>query len=84
MFLVCAELRSRITLQGYSCRTKIMHYKSQILHKLKWLLLLPFFILGILEETQPISVELFSSYEIDPVCFYSNFYIFFNFTTIKN
>lgn len=70
MFLVCAELRSQNTLQGHSCRTSIIHYKSQIVHKLKVLLLLPFFIFRILEETQPISVELFSNYEDDPVCFY--------------
>lgn len=70
MFLVCAELRSRNTLQGHSCRTSIIHYKSQILHKVKLLLFLPFFIFGFMEETQPISVELFSNYEDDPVCFF--------------
>lgn len=68
MFMVCIDMRDKDgTLLSHSCRTAMLHYRSDLLLTLKTLLLSPFFMLGSTEEKQGISIELFSDYEEDAV-----------------
>lgn len=63
MFLVCAEMRDHAqNLRGHSCRSTMMRYKSPLLTSISTWLLSPLLILGVREQKQTVSVELFSEY----------------------
>jgi len=54
----------------HSCRSAMLHYKSELLLTLKTLILSPFFLFGPTEEKQGVIVELFNDYEEDSVCIF--------------
>lgn len=66
MFMVCAEMRDQKTrLQGHSCRSAMLHYRSKLTRTISTLVMSPLIIFGFKEETQQIPVEIFSHYEDD-------------------
>ncbi|XP_026461669.1 seipin [Ctenocephalides felis] len=66
MFMVCAEMRDTASkLRGHSCRSAMLHYRSDLLHSLNTLALSPLLIIGTAEQKQIVPVELFSNYEED-------------------
>lgn len=63
MFLVCAELRDQgQNLRSHACRSTMLRYKSTLLTKISTWALSPLFILGMREQKQTVTVELFSDY----------------------
>lgn len=68
MFMVCVDLKDRDGEEiARSCRSAMLHYKSYIHHILSTLVYSPFLLSGSTEEKQVVHVELFSSFEEDPV-----------------
>lgn len=66
MFMVCAEMRDQSTsLRGHSCRSAMLHYKSNLANTIATWVFSPLIILGVREEKQDIFIELFSNYEDD-------------------
>ncbi|XP_060519598.1 seipin isoform X2 [Cylas formicarius] len=63
MFMVCIDFRGKNRkILANSCRSAMLHYKSNLLDTIYKLIFLPFFIFGSAEETQTVHVELFSDY----------------------
>lgn len=68
MFMVCIRLADRAGfLTSQSCRSGMLHYHSDLLHKAKVILLSPLFIFGAKEEKQVLNFELYSDFEEDQV-----------------
>lgn len=66
MFMVCAEMRDHGTqLRNHACRSAMLRYRSYLARTITTLVMSPLIVLGFKEETQQISVEIFSSYEDD-------------------
>ncbi|XP_059484481.1 seipin isoform X2 [Neocloeon triangulifer] len=66
MFMVCLSMRDKDgTLMSHSCRSAMLHYRSELLLTMKTLLFSPFLIFGPNEEKQGVIVELFADYEED-------------------
>ncbi|CAB0045098.1 unnamed protein product [Trichogramma brassicae] len=66
MFMVCAQMRSRNAyMVAHSCRSAMLHYRSDLLHTLKTLTFSPMMIFGSAEEKQNVVLELFGNFEED-------------------
>lgn len=66
MFMVCADLADKDgVMVSNSCRSTMLHYRSQLLSILTTLTLSPFMVLGSTEEKQTIVLELYSHFEED-------------------
>lgn len=66
MFQVCAEMREQGgELKGHSCRTAILHYKSDLLNWIATWIRAPLYMFGLREEKQLLEVELFSTFHDD-------------------
>ncbi|XP_039280483.1 seipin isoform X2 [Nilaparvata lugens] len=66
MFMVCADLADKDgVMVSNSCRSTMLHYRSQLLSILTTLTLSPFMVLGSSEEKQTIMLELYSHFEED-------------------
>ncbi|XP_018335303.2 seipin [Agrilus planipennis] len=64
MFMVCADFRERNgLLVASTCRSTMMHYRSNFIDFLYKAVFSPLYIFGGAEEKQNIQVELFSDYE---------------------
>lgn len=64
MFMVCVDFRaSNGKTLANSCRSAMLHYKSNLLDILYKLVFIPFFIFGSAEEKQTVHVELFADYK---------------------
>ncbi|XP_050311802.1 seipin isoform X2 [Anthonomus grandis grandis] len=64
MFMVCVEFRgSDGKTVANSCRSAMLHYKSNFLDTIYKVVFIPFFIFGSAEEKQVVHVELFSDYK---------------------
>lgn len=68
MFLVSMDMRSHggESLRQAS-RSTMLRYKSSLLQTISTMAFAPFFLYGVQEEKQMVTVELFSQYEEDPV-----------------
>lgn len=63
MFMVCAEMRDlRQNLRSHSCRSAMLRYKSPLLTQISTWVLSPLYILGLREEMQSLTVELFHDF----------------------
>ncbi len=66
--MVCIQLKDK---NGYlisqSCRSNMMHYRSDLLAKAKLVLFSPLFIFGAKEEKQTVTFEPYSDFEEDQV-----------------
>lgn len=68
MFMVCVQLKDKHgVLSSQSCRSNMLHYRSDLLHKLKLLLFSPLYIFGSREEKQSLIFELYSDFVEDQV-----------------
>lgn len=68
MFMVCVHVRDKDgALLSHSCRSAMLHYRSELLLSLKTLVFSPLFMLGPAEEKQGVTVELFQDYMEDAV-----------------
>lgn len=66
MFMVCADMRDqKARLQSHSCRSAMLHYRSQLARTISTLVMSPLIVFGFKEETQQIPVEIFANYEDD-------------------
>ncbi|KAK7580396.1 hypothetical protein V9T40_001025 [Parthenolecanium corni] len=66
MFMVCVQLKDKHgVLSSQSCRSNMLHYRSDLLHKLKLLLFSPLYIFGSREEKQSLIFELYSDFVED-------------------
>lgn len=66
MFMVCADMRDQSArLQSHSCRSAMLHYRSQLARTISTLVMSPLIVFGFKEETQQIPVEIFANYEDD-------------------
>jgi seipin len=72
--MVCITMRDKDgALLSHSCRSAMLHYRSELLLTLKTLLFSPFFLFGPTEEKQGVVVELYADYEEDAVSYMSSF-----------
>uniref|UniRef100_A0A1A9V2Z0 Seipin n=1 Tax=Glossina austeni TaxID=7395 RepID=A0A1A9V2Z0_GLOAU len=63
MFMVCAEMRDfESMLRGHSCRSAMLRYRSPLIRTISTWALSPLFVLGLKEEYQQVSVEIFPQY----------------------
>ncbi|XP_013109174.1 seipin [Stomoxys calcitrans] len=63
MFMVCGEMRDiESMLRGHSCRSAMMRYRSPLIRTLTTWALSPLYVVGLKEEFQRVSVEIFSQY----------------------
>lgn len=63
MFMVCGEMRDiESMLRGHSCRSAMMRYRSPLIRTISTWALSPLYVLGVREEFQKVSVEIFSNY----------------------
>lgn len=77
--MVCIQLTDRKgVLSSQSCRSNMLHYHSDLLYKVKVILLSPLFVFGAKEEKQTVVFELFSDFEEDQVIIFT-IYIYFHF-----
>lgn len=68
MFMVCVQLKDKHGfLSSQSCRSNMLHYRSDLLHQIKVLFFSPLYILGSREEKQSVIFELYSDYVEDQV-----------------
>ncbi|XP_047481852.1 seipin-like isoform X2 [Penaeus chinensis] len=76
MFLVSMDMRSHggETLRQAS-RSTMLRFKSSLLQTISTMAFAPFFLYGVQEEKQMVTVELFSQYEEDPVTPLSEVYV---------
>lgn len=76
MFLVSMDMRSHggESLRQAS-RSTMLRYKSSLLQTISTMAFAPFFLYGVQEEKQMVTVELFSQYEEDPVTPLSEVYV---------
>lgn len=66
--MVCISMRDKDGgLLSHSCRSAMLHYRSELLLTLKTLIFSPFFLFGPTEEKQGVNVELYADYEEDAV-----------------
>lgn len=63
MFMLCMDMKDKENiLKSHSCRSTMLRYRSPWLHKLKTLILIPFYLFGWNEETQTLDIEMFANY----------------------
>lgn len=66
MFMVCIQLKDRKGfLSSQACRSNILHFQSELLHRIKIISLSPFYVFGLIEEKQTLVFEVFSSFQED-------------------
>jgi seipin len=66
--MVCIQLKDR---HGYltsqSCRSSMLHYRSDLVHVAKLIVFSPLYVLGAQEEKQTLYFELYNDFEEDQV-----------------
>lgn len=66
--MVCADFRTK---QGstlaHSCRSTMLHYRSQLMEIMHTIVFSPLLLFGRLEEKQQLHIELFADYQEDNV-----------------
>ncbi|XP_075146457.1 lipid droplet biogenesis associated protein seipin [Haematobia irritans] len=63
MFMVCGEMRDVDSmLRGHSCRSAMMRYRSPLIRTITTWALSPLYVVGLREEFQRVSVEIFSNF----------------------
>ncbi|XP_070506488.1 seipin [Chironomus tepperi] len=63
MFMLCMDMKDKDhILKSHACRSTMLRYRSPWLHKLKTLLLIPFYLIGWDEEKQTLDIEMFTNY----------------------
>lgn len=63
VFMICVDMKDKESfLKSHACRSTMLRYQSPWLLKVKTLLFMPFYVLGIREEKQDLDVEVFSNY----------------------
>ncbi|KAL7031636.1 hypothetical protein ACKWTF_007080 [Chironomus riparius] len=63
MFMLCMDMKDKDhVLKSHACRSTMLRYRSPWLHKLKTLLLIPFYLIGWDEEKQTLDIEMFTDY----------------------
>lgn len=66
--MVCAQLADKDGIMvSQSCRSAILHYRSELLNLLTTLTCYPMYCFGHTEEKQILTLELYSSFEEDQV-----------------
>lgn len=63
MFLICMDMKdAQGALKSHACRSTMLRYRSPLLHKVKTLLFMPLYILGIYEQKQLLDVEIYNDF----------------------
>lgn len=63
VFMICVDMKDKESmLKSHACRSTMMRYQSPWLRKVKTLLNMPLYILGLREEKQNLDIEMFSKY----------------------
>lgn len=52
-------------LKSHACRSTMLHYRSPLLQKVKTIVYMPLYVLGIYEQKQELDVEMYSNYVDD-------------------
>lgn len=63
VFMICMDMKDRENvLKSHSCRSTMLRYRSELLAKLKMILYLPFYLIGVYEEKQVLDIEMYARY----------------------
>lgn len=63
MFMVCLSMKDQSSiLKSHGCRSTMLHYRSPLLQKVKTIVYMPLYVLGIYEQKQELDVEMYSNY----------------------
>ena len=66
MFMVCLSMKDQSSiLKSHACRSTMLHYRSPMLQKVKTIVYMPLYVLGIYEQKQELDVEMYSNYVDD-------------------
>ncbi|CAO1397873.1 unnamed protein product [Diamesa tonsa] len=66
MFMVCLSMKDQSSiLKSHGCRSTMLHYRSPLLQKVKTIVYMPLYVLGIYEQKQELDVEMYSNYVDD-------------------